>query len=591
MTLEKLAARLALPAAELEARLEPMCDRGVVLDLVNPRDGKRSYLLAPPVVGFFEYSLMRANDSIPKKRMAEALSAYTHGDPAFAREAFGKDTVIGRALAHETALADDLPDVLGWERASEVVGSARTWAVSLCFCRHKAEHLGQACDAPMDNCLSLNGGADFVVRRGFGRAIEKTEALELLARAREHGLVHVADNVKNRPTFVCSCCGCCCEQLQAISHWGLPAVNPSGFVPRRDAARCAGCSRCARACPIGAIAHGAGPPAGQPQGGARARASTRSAASGAACAPGPATRTRSRWRAAATRARCRRPRWSGSSARRSSGTGSPSCSSTRGPASASKFLHHAVDAIMKLPPGAGAPRLRAGPVALREGRALAVREALARSSAVEARPGARSRAHGRAARTARIRCTPRRRRPAPRRRDRRWQDTRATGTRRSGCSARRRSRAGARRARRASTARGGRAPRRPPLPPRAAAASVAGGTGALEAGRCAARRARAPRPRAGSWARRGPRGRAPARRPRRSIARAAPARTRAAPVIAAQRPGARRATRVRVAPGAAPDLEPGSPQRPVQPELRAARAGRVRARGTREEGGERPGGG
>jgi ferredoxin len=254
-SLDRLAARLGVPAEGLAAALEPMCDRGVVLDLVNPRSGKRTYMLSPPVVGFFEYSLMRAKDTIPKKRMAEALHAYTHGDPAFAREAFGRETVVGRALVHEPELAEEvLPDVLAWERATEVVGGARRFAVSLCFCRHKAEHLGEACDAPMENCLSLNGGAEFVVRRGFGRAIEKAEALDLLVRARESGLVQIADNVKSRPAFVCNCCGCCCEQLQAVSRWGLAAVNPSGFLPRWHEARCAGCSRCARACPVGAIA-------------------------------------------------------------------------------------------------------------------------------------------------------------------------------------------------------------------------------------------------------------------------------------------------------------------------------------------------
>jgi Fe-S-cluster-containing hydrogenase component 2 len=252
-TAERLAPRLGLPADEVERRLEPMCDRGVVMDLVNPRTGKRLFMLAPPVVGFFEYSLMRASDAIPKKRMAEALHAYTHGDPAFSREVFGKATVLGRALVHEPEVAEDVPEVLAWEKASQVVGGARKWAVSLCFCRHKAEHLGQRCDAPMDNCLSLNTGAEFVARRGFGREIDRSEALELLARSREAGLVQVADNVQNRATFVCNCCGCCCEQLQAINRWGIAAVNPSGFLPRRDAERCAGCSRCARACPVGAI--------------------------------------------------------------------------------------------------------------------------------------------------------------------------------------------------------------------------------------------------------------------------------------------------------------------------------------------------
>src|SRR5512142_191517 len=39
ITAERLAPRLGVPVDELERRLEPMCDRGVVMDLVNPRTG------------------------------------------------------------------------------------------------------------------------------------------------------------------------------------------------------------------------------------------------------------------------------------------------------------------------------------------------------------------------------------------------------------------------------------------------------------------------------------------------------------------------------------------------------------------------
>jgi Pyruvate/2-oxoacid:ferredoxin oxidoreductase delta subunit len=105
----------------------------------------------------------------------------------------------------------------------------------------------------MDNCLSLNAGAEFVVRRKFGRAIDKAEALEILKDARGRGLVQIADNVLNSPTYICNCCGCCCGQLEGINRGGLTAVNPSNFEPKSDAAICSGCSRCARACPIGAI--------------------------------------------------------------------------------------------------------------------------------------------------------------------------------------------------------------------------------------------------------------------------------------------------------------------------------------------------
>ncbi|MBI5481699.1 MAG: 4Fe-4S dicluster domain-containing protein [Deltaproteobacteria bacterium] len=252
-SLEQLAASLGLPAAELAPRLEAMCEKGIVMDLRNAQTGSVKFLLAPPLGGFFEFSLMRAHDAIPQQRMAEALAAYCDGDEAFAREVFDRDTVIGRAVVHETALEDETPDVLAWERATSLLEDARAIAVSLCYCRHAASHLGQACDAPARNCFTLNGGADFVVRRGFGRAAERTEALELLHQARAAGLMQIADNVQRRPAYLCNCCGCCCHQLRAINRFGLDAVNHSGFLPHCDETACKGCGRCARACPIAAI--------------------------------------------------------------------------------------------------------------------------------------------------------------------------------------------------------------------------------------------------------------------------------------------------------------------------------------------------
>ena len=252
-SLERIAARSGLKPEALKPRLDAMADKGLVLDLVSKRTGKTTYLLSPPVVGFFEFSLMRAHDSIPKKRMAEALEAYIDNDETFARGVFGHDTLIGRALAHETALRDEVPEVLDHERATRVIETATDIAVSLCYCRHKAEHLGTSCGAPVEVCLSLNGGAEFVLRHDFGRRIPKEEALRILADARERGLVQIADNVRNQPSYLCNCCGCCCGQLQAINQYGFKGVNPSGFIATNHPENCVGCSRCARACPIAAI--------------------------------------------------------------------------------------------------------------------------------------------------------------------------------------------------------------------------------------------------------------------------------------------------------------------------------------------------
>ena len=252
-TVADLARRTGTGEGDLRARLEAMAGKGLVLDLQDARTGATTYMLAPPVVGFFELSMMRLDDGLPKARLARAYEAYMAGDSAFDEEVSGVPTVISRTLVQETALYNDLAsEVLDWDRATSYVENADCLAVSNCFCRHTATHLGTACDYPLETCMSLGAAAGYLIRHGHARRIGRDEGRELLEAAREHGLVHIADNVQRELSYICSCCACCCVELRSAQN-GMPVMQPSAFEPTVDGDRCTACGDCVGACPVQAI--------------------------------------------------------------------------------------------------------------------------------------------------------------------------------------------------------------------------------------------------------------------------------------------------------------------------------------------------
>ena len=79
----------------------------------------------------------------------------------FIKDLFTTGTVqLGRAFIQESVLSSEHAlHVLDYERASEVIESARDIGIGLCYCRHKREHQGTACDAEMDICMTFNSVA------------------------------------------------------------------------------------------------------------------------------------------------------------------------------------------------------------------------------------------------------------------------------------------------------------------------------------------------------------------------------------------------------------------------------------------------
>jgi formate hydrogenlyase subunit 6/NADH:ubiquinone oxidoreductase subunit I len=244
--------------SESEARniLDKLSGRGILVDSVTV-SGRTVYFLPPPMAGFFEFSLMRLRSDIDQRVLAELFYQYLNVEEEFIKQLFCTgETQMGRVFVNEPALsAENSLHVLDYERSSEIVRTARHIGVGICYCRHKMEHVGRACAAERDICLTLNNTAASLTRHGIARRIDVAEGLDLLQKARDQRLVQFGENVRQSVSFICNCCGCCCEAMIAARRFGfLHPVHTSNFMPLIDAAACTGCGKCVEACPVAALA-------------------------------------------------------------------------------------------------------------------------------------------------------------------------------------------------------------------------------------------------------------------------------------------------------------------------------------------------
>jgi len=252
-TVAKAAQVWKISLTEAQKHLEELAERAVLLDM--EQNGELVYVLPPPMAGFFEFSMMRLRNDVDQKALAELFYQYLNVEEDFIRDLFANgETQLGRAFVHEPALADNALQVLDYERASEVIKTATHIGIGICYCRHKMSHVGLACDAPMDICMTFNGSASSLGKHGYARQVEVKEGLDLLQQAYDHNLVQFGENVRQSVNFICNCCGCCCEAMIAARRFAvMNPIHTTNFLPVIDAEKCTGCGKCVSACPVEAM--------------------------------------------------------------------------------------------------------------------------------------------------------------------------------------------------------------------------------------------------------------------------------------------------------------------------------------------------
>ncbi|MBT7155206.1 MAG: 4Fe-4S binding protein [Deltaproteobacteria bacterium] len=245
-TAEEVAERLGKPVDETREMLDDMAIKG---QLANNRSrGQQRYMTAPFVPGIYEYQINRLD-----RELVDLVEAYF---PFLNRTLGGFAPSVGRILPiHEIVKSES--SVQPYDDVRELLEVAKSFKILDCICRKEKAILGEGCNHILEACLNFsseeNAYDHFILA---GRVIDKEEALEIIEKSAEDGLVHnLVYNVKEGYGAVCNCCSCCCGLLKAAKEYNAPfIIAKSNFIATINQDDCSVCGTCAEErCPMDAI--------------------------------------------------------------------------------------------------------------------------------------------------------------------------------------------------------------------------------------------------------------------------------------------------------------------------------------------------
>ena len=274
-TMEQLKESSKLSEEEILRNVEKLAKIGLIFNQPN-RHGLMVYRLMPFVdVGVFEYTFMGkledteenrelarlfrklTSDAIGKlKKNYDVMLSFLKDRPAVDRTIpFTENKTTGAEIEIIVDETLDIPEekILPVQKVEELVAKFDDIAVGHCFCRHHHDLLGDPCKQTdiRENCFTFGKSARFTAEQGFARLISKEEALDIIRRSDEDGLVHKAyhphfDTTKDE-TSLCICCNCCCGQAGGFN------VNATNYIAQIDQEVCTGCGTCVENCHTGTM--------------------------------------------------------------------------------------------------------------------------------------------------------------------------------------------------------------------------------------------------------------------------------------------------------------------------------------------------
>jgi NAD-dependent dihydropyrimidine dehydrogenase PreA subunit len=243
--LQELTERTGIEKETLKKMLTTMADKGTIwIDPASEDPNYRALLVEGP--GIVETAVW--GDKFPwSGELKKRWNKYKY---VFVREGISPTGPVVPVWAAAAALP---PDAQPSENVNEVIKQLGYWSVSNCPCRSfpRFDESDTHCDHLVETCMNLGDIGRWAVEHGHGRELTYEQAVDLLGKCEEDGLVHMGA----LPGFgiLCNCCNHACLNILGLKI-GLPhAMAPGPFVAVSNEDVCTACETCADRCPVDAV--------------------------------------------------------------------------------------------------------------------------------------------------------------------------------------------------------------------------------------------------------------------------------------------------------------------------------------------------
>ena len=240
---ESVALRLSRPVEEVASQLEDMAMRGLLFRL--RKDQSVKYGAIPFMHGLVEFQVKRFD-----QELRDLFDQYL--EQRFNQAIAGVDGLFIRTVPIEKSIVSE-HHVAAFDDAVEILKKNDTIAVAECLCRKRKKITDSGCDKPVENCFMFGSMARYYIENNMGRQVDFAEALDILRKSQEAGLVTQPGTAQN-PAGMCNCCGDCCVILGSVKKYDKPArLVFSNYQSAINGEDCSGCKICLERCQMEAI--------------------------------------------------------------------------------------------------------------------------------------------------------------------------------------------------------------------------------------------------------------------------------------------------------------------------------------------------